>query len=287
MKIRKAVIPSAGFGTRSLPVTKTVPKPLLPIIDIPTIQFIVDEVVGAGIETIILVTGRDKGALQDYFDRAPELEAALEAKGKTELLARIQSLPERAEIISVRQKEPLGLGHAVLCARTVVGDEPFAVLLGDEIFDSDPPCIAQLVRVASERSAPVIALMRVSKEQTKAYGIVAARAMEERLYHVTDLVEKPGPDKAPSDLGIMGRYVLPPDIFSILAETKPGTGNEIQLTDALRTLAGRSAFFGYEFTGTRYDTGSMAGYVEATVAYALKRPDLQGPVREYLKSLKL
>lgn len=287
MKIRKAVIPAAGFGTRSLPVTKTVPKPLLPIIDTPTIQFIVEEIAGAGIETVILVTGRDKGALQDYFDRAPELEAALAAKGKTDLLASIRDLSEKVEIVTVRQQEARGLGHAVLCARSVIGDEPFAVLLGDEVFDSRPPCIRQLVDVAGTQDAPVIALMHVGREQTKAYGIVAADEVAPRLYRITNMVEKPGPQAAPSDLGIMGRYILPAEIFAILEETEPGAGNEIQLTDGLRTLAARRPLYGYEFTGTRYDTGSMVGFVQATVAYALKRPDLADPVRTYLRSLDL
>jgi len=285
MKIRKAVIPAAGFGTRSLPVTKTVPKPLLPILDTPTIQFIVEEIAGAGIETVILVTGRDKGALQDDFDRAPEIEAALAAKGKTELLASLRSLSEKIEVVSVRQQEARGLGHAVLCARPLVGNEPFAVLLGDEIFDSHPPCIGQLIDVANAKEAPVIALMHVGRDQTKAYGVVAANEVEPRLHRVTDLVEKPGPQAAPSDLGIMGRYILPPEIFAILEDTAPGAGNEIQLTDGLRTLAASRPLYGYEFTGTRYDTGSMLGFVEATIAYALKRPDLEEPVRAYLRSL--
>jgi len=287
MKIRKAVIPVAGFGTRSLPVTKSVPKPLLPIIDTPTIQYIVEEIVDAGIETVVLVTGRDKGAIQDYFDRAPELEAALKAQNKTDLLKQITDLARKAEIVAVRQKEALGLGHAVLCARNVVGQEPFAVLLGDEIFDSAPSCIHQLADVASARQAPVIAVMRVSPEQTRAYGIVSASAVEPRLYHVTNLVEKPGPASAPSDLAIMGRYVLPPEIFPILQATRPGAGGEIQLTDALRTLAGQRTLYGYEFTGDRYDTSDMASLVQATVAFALKRPGLAERVREYLRTLKL
>jgi UTP--glucose-1-phosphate uridylyltransferase len=287
MKIRKAIIPAAGFGTRSLPVTKSVPKPLVPIIDTPTIQYIVDEIAGAGIETVVLIAGRDKGMIQDYFDRAPELEAVLEAKGKTDLLRQVRELAQKVEIVTVRQQEALGLGHAVLCAQSVVGDEPFAVLLGDEIYDADRPCIGQLVAVASQREAPVIALMRVSPEQTRAYGIVAAKPVEPGLYHVTDLVEKPGPEAAPSDLAIMGRYILPPEIFPILRETKAGAGGEIQLTDGLRVLAARGAFYGYEFSGTRYDTGDMVGVVQATVAFALKRPDLAGPVRDYLRTLKL
>ena len=287
MKVRKAVLPVAGFGTRSLPVTKAVPKPLLPILDRPTIQFIVEEIAGAGFETVVLVTGRDKGAIQDYFDRAPELEAALEAKGKTDLLEQVRELARKIEVVTIRQQEALGLGHAVLCARSIIGDEPFAVLLGDEIFDGDRPCIAQLADVAASRDAPVVALMRVAPEQTSAYGIVAATPAGERLYHVTDLVEKPGPDKAPSDLAIMGRYILPPEIFPILQQTGVGQGSEIQLTDALRTLAGQRAFYGYEFTGDRYDTGDMLGVVQATVAFALKRPALADRVRAYLRSLEL
>jgi UTP--glucose-1-phosphate uridylyltransferase len=287
MKIRKAVVPVAGFGTRSLPVTKIVPKPLLPIIDTPTIHYIIEEIAASGFETVILVSGRDKGAIQDYFDRAPELEAALEAQGKTDLLRQVRRLADTVEVVSVRQREALGLGHAVLCAQPIVGDEPFAVLLGDEIFDSERPCIAQIADVAVARDAPAIALMRVTPAQTSAYGIVAATPVGERLYHVTDLVEKPGPAAAPSNLAIMGRYVLPPEIFPILKETRAGQGKEIQLTDGLRTLAHQRAIFGYEFIGDRYDTGDRVGVVEATVAFALKRPDLAGPVRSYLRSLKL
>jgi UTP--glucose-1-phosphate uridylyltransferase len=287
MKVRKAVIPAAGFGTRFLPVTKAVSKQLLPIIDTPTIHYIVEEVVAAGIETVVLVAGRDRGVIQDYFDRAPELEAFLESKGKVELSRQVKALAQKAEIVTIRQPEALGLGHAVLCARTVVGDEPFAVLLGDEIYDGDAPCIGQIVEVAARRDAPAIALMRVSPEQTKAYGMVAARPVEPRLHEVTDLVEKPGPAAAPSDLAIMGRYVLPPEIFSILAETRPGAGGEIQLTDGLRTLAARAALYGYEFRGERYDAGDKLGFVQATVAFALKRPDLADGVRAFLRSLKL
>jgi UTP--glucose-1-phosphate uridylyltransferase len=287
MKVRKAVVPVAGFGTRSLPVTKIVPKPLLPIIDTPTIHYIIEEIAASGFETVVLVTGRDKGAIQDYFDRAPELEAALEAQGKTDLLRQVRRLADTVEVVSVRQREALGLGHAVLCAQPIVGDEPFAVLLGDEIFDSERPCIAQIADVAVARDAPAIALMRVTPAQTSVYGIVAATPVEERLYHVTDLVEKPGPAAAPSNLAIMGRYVLPPEIFPILKETQAGQGKEIQLTDALRTLAQQRSLFGYEFTGHRYDTGDRVGVVEATVAFALKRPDLAEPVRNYLRSLKL
>ena len=287
MKVRKAVIPGAGFGTRFLPATKTVSKQLLPIIDTPTIHYIVDEIVDAGIETIIFVAGRDKGAVQDYFDRAPELEAFLEEKGKGELAQQVRDLAAKAEFITIRQQEALGLGHAVFCARNVVGDEPFAVLLGDEIYTGDQPCIGQLVDVAADQSAPVIALMRVRPEQTKAYGVVAGTPVGERLHKITDMVEKPGPDRAPSDLAIMGRYVLPSDIFPILAGTTPGAGGEIQLTDALRTLAGARPFFGYEFRGERYDAGDKVGFVQATVAFALARPDLSDAVRAYLKTLAL
>lgn len=287
MKVRKAVIPVAGFGTRFLPVTKSVSKQLLPIIDTPTIQYIVEEVAGAGIETVVLVAGRDKGATQDYFDRAPELEAFLESKGKAALAKQVRDLAHTAEIITVRQPEALGLGHAVLCARNIVGDEPFAVLLGDEIYHGEQPCIGQLAEVAAKHDAPVIALMRVTPEQTKAYGVVTARPVEPRLHRVTDMVEKPGPAAAPSDLAIMGRYILPPEIFPMLEETKPGAGGEIQLTDGLRTLARRREFYGYEFRGERYDAGDRVGFVQATIAFALKRPELAEPVRAYLKTLKL
>ncbi len=287
MKVRKAVIPAAGFGTRFLPVTKTVSKQLLPIIDTPTIHFIVDEIVRAGIETVILVAGRDRGTIQDYFDRAPELEAFLDGKGKREVLRPLEALANSVEIVTVRQPEALGLGHAVLCAAGVVGEEPFAVLLGDEIYDGDQPCIGQLADVALSRDAPVIALMRVAPEKTRAYGMVAAGDVEPRLHRVTDMVEKPGPEKAPSDLAIMGRYVLPPEIFAILRETKAGAGGEIQLTDGIRALAARRDVYGYEFRGERYDAGDPVGFVQATVAFALKRPDMAGAVRAYLRTLRL
>ncbi len=287
MKVRTAVIPAAGFGTRFLPATKAVSKQLLPIIDTPTIHYIVEEIVGAGMERIVLVAGRDKGAIQDYFDRAPELEAFLEANGKAALLRPLADLARRVEIITVRQSEALGLGHAVLCAETVVGKEPFAVLLGDEIYDGDQPCIGQIAEVAVHRDAPAIALMRVAPEQTKAYGVVAARTVEPRLHHVTDMVEKPGPEKAPSDLAIMGRYVLPPEIFPLLRRTTPGAGGEIQLTDAIRALAAERTVYGYEFRGARYDAGDKVGFVQATVAFALKRPDLRDAVRAYLRTLQV
>jgi UTP--glucose-1-phosphate uridylyltransferase len=287
MQVRKAVIPGAGFGTRFLPATKTVSKQLLPIIDTPTIQYIVDEIIGAGIETIIFVAGRDKGAVQDYFDRAPELEAFLEAKGKGELAAQVRELARKVELITIRQQEALGLGHAVHCARNIVGNEPFAVLLGDEIYTGEQSCIGQLVDVATERDAPVIALLRVSPEQTRAYGVVAAKPVGDRVHRVSDMVEKPGPERAPSDLAIMGRYVLPPEIFPILSVTKPGAGGEIQLTDALRTLAAERPFYGYEFRGERYDAGDKLGFVQATIAFALKRPDLSDAVRAYLKTLDI
>jgi UTP--glucose-1-phosphate uridylyltransferase len=287
MKVRKAVIPAAGFGTRFLPVTKTVPKQLLPIIDTPTIQYIVEEAAAAGIETLILVIGRDRGTTQDYFDRAPDLEAFLEAKGKADLLRQVRAMEPKLEVVSVRQKDAHGLGHAVLCAQRIVGDEPFAVLLADEFFDSERPCIAQLMDVAASRNAPVIALMHVGREQTNRYGVVAGTAVEPRVYHVTDLVEKPGPASAPSDLAIMGRYVLPPEIFPILEDTKPGAGGEIQLTDGLRTLAGQRPLYGYEFAGDRYDAGDKIGYVQATIAFGLKRPELAEPLRAYLRTLKL
>jgi UTP--glucose-1-phosphate uridylyltransferase len=286
MKVRTAVIPAAGFGTRFLPATKAVSKQLLPIIDTPTIHYIVEEIVGAGMERIVLVAGRDRGAIQDYFDRAPELEAFLESKGKAALLRPLADLARRVEIITVRQAEALGLGHAVLCAETVVGNEPFAVLLGDEIYDGDQPCIGQIAEVAVRHGAPAIALMRVAPEQTKAYGVVAARTVEPRLHQVTDMVEKPGPEKAPSDLAIMGRYVLPPEIFPLLRRTTPGAGGEIQLTDAIRALAAERTVYGYEFRGARYDAGDKVGFVQATIAFALKRPDLRDAVRAYLRTVQ-
>ena len=285
MSVRKAVIPAAGLGTRFLPATKAIPKEMLPIVDVPTIQYVVNEAIASGIEHVVLVTGRGKDALVDYFDRAPELEQFLAEKGKDDLLAMVRDIAEKCEVIAIRQKEPRGLGHAVLAARPAVGDEPFAVLLGDDIFDADPPCIRQLIDVFEARKQAVIALLEVSDAQTSAYGVIKGTPLAPGLHQVEGMVEKPAPGTAPSRLAIMGRYVLPPDIFPLIAATPPGKGGEIQLTDALDRLRAASGVIGCAFRGTRYDAGDKFGYLQANLEYALKRPDLAAKLRPYLRDL--
>jgi len=285
VSVRKAVIPAAGLGTRFLPATKAIPKEMLPIVDVPTIQYVVDEAIASGIEHVVLVTGRGKDALVDYFDRAPELEQFLAEKGKDDLLAMVRDIAEKCEVIAIRQKEPRGLGHAVLAARPAVGDEPFAVLLGDDIFDADPPCIRQLIDVFEARKQAVIALLEVSDAQTSAYGVIKGTPLAPGLHQVEGMVEKPAPGTAPSRLAIMGRYVLPPDIFPLIAATPPGKGGEIQLTDALDRLRAASGVIGCAFRGTRYDAGDKFGYLQANLEYALKRPDLAAKLRPYLRDL--
>ncbi len=284
MKPRKAVIPAAGLGTRFLPATKAVPKELLPIVDIPTIQYIVQEVVDSGLTDVVLVTGRGKGAIEDHFDVSPELERFLEEKGKHDLLEMVREVAKMAHVVSVRQKQPLGLGHAVLVARRYVGDEPFAVLLGDVVFDAAVPCTRQLLDVYASHG-PVIALLPVPPDKTHLYGIAAGPKIAERLYHVEALVEKPAPGTAPTNLSVLGRYVLPPEIFDILEATPPGRGGEIQLTDALQTLARRTKLYGLVTEGDLYDAGDKAGFIEATVAFALKRPELAAQIRPVLERL--
>lgn len=283
MRIRKAVIPAAGLGTRFLPATKAVPKEMLPIIDVPMIQHIIEEAVRAGIEDVILVTARHKEAIENHFDYNAELDANLEAKGKKDLLELSKSAAEMCNLISIRQKVPMGLGHAVLAAAPAVGNEPFAVLLGDDLIDSEIPCTKQLVDVYEKQGASVVGVMEVPREDTSKYGIVAGDAAGPRLTKVTRLVEKPSPDQAPSRLAIPGRYVLSPEIFQCIRETKPGKGGEIQLTDALQLLAERKGLFAYQFEGTRYDTGDKLGYIDATLAFALKRADLADGVRSILR----
>jgi UTP--glucose-1-phosphate uridylyltransferase len=285
VSIRKAVIPAAGLGTRFLPATKAIPKEMLPIVDVPTIQYIVDEAIASGIEHVILVTGRGKDSLLDHFDRAPELEAFLAEKGKDELRAMVRAIADKAEIIAIRQKEPRGLGHAVLAARPAVGNEPFAVLLGDDIFDSTPPAIRQLIDVFEARAQAVIALLRVPDEQTSSYGVIRGATLGARLHQVEGMVEKPAAGTAPSNLAIMGRYVLPPEIFPMIERTPPGAGGEIQLTDALDRLRAAHGVLGCEVTGQRYDAGDKLGYLQANLVYALKRPELAAKLRAYLREL--
>ena len=284
MKLRKAVIPVAGLGTRFLPATKAVPKELLPIVDIPSIQYVVQEAVDAGIEEIIFVTGRGKDAIEDHFDEAPDLEKILMERGQTETVEMLRRIAGMTEVVSVRQKKPLGLGHAVLCARDLVGDEPFAVMLADDLIDSETPCIRQLLEIFEEKMESVIALMEVPKNEVHRYGVIKGKEIKSGLYQVEATVEKPPAKEAPSRLAIIGRYVLRPEIFAILNKLPPGKGGEIQLTDGLSQLVREREVFGCEFQGERYDIGDKFGFVQATVAYALKRADLKDKVLKYLKT---
>ncbi len=285
MKLRKAVIPVAGLGTRFLPATKTVPKELLPIVDIPSIQYVVQEAVQAGIEEIIFVTGRGKDGIEDHFDEAPELEQLLAERGNHEMAQTLRRIAEMTEVVSVRQKKPLGLGHAVLCARDLVGDEPFAVMLADDLIDAQVPGIRQLLGIFEETSESVIALMEVPQAEVHQYGVIKGREIKPRLYQVEGTVEKPLAKDAPSRMAIIGRYVLRPEIFQILQDLPPGRGGEIQLTDGLAQLVRERQVFGCEFVGDRYDIGDKFGFVRATVAYALKRADLRDKVLQYLKTI--
>ncbi len=285
MKLRKAVIPVAGLGTRFLPATKTVPKELLPIVDIPSIQYVVQEAVDAGIEEIIFVTGRGKDGIEDHFDEAPELEQLLTERGNHEMVKTLRMIAEMTEVVSVRQKKPLGLGHAVLCAKDLVGDEPFAVMLADDLIEAEVPGIRQLIKIFEETSESVVALMEVPESEVHQYGIIKGREIKKRLYQVEATVEKPLAKDAPSRMAIIGRYVLRPEIFKILQDLPPGRGGEIQLTDGLSQLVRERKIFGCEFVGERYDIGDKFGFVRATVAYALKRADLRDKVLEYLKSI--
>lgn len=285
MKIKKAVIPVAGLGTRFLPATKTVPKELLPIVDIPAIQYVVQEAVESGITEVIFVTGRGKDSIEDHFDEAPELELVLEERGQREMVETLRRISKMTEVVSVRQKRPLGLGHAILCARDLVGEEPFAVLLSDDLIDAAVPCLQQLLKVFAEKDDSVIALRRVPEQEVQRYGIVDGKALSQRLYEVKEMVEKPRPSEAPSQLAIIGRYILRPEIFSILENIAPGRGGEIQLTDGISQLARQKKVYGYEFEGNHYDIGDKMGFVRATIAYALKRVELKEQVKSYLLSL--
>jgi UTP--glucose-1-phosphate uridylyltransferase len=287
-RVRKAVFPAAGLGTRFLPATKAQPKEMLPLVDKPTIQYVVEEAVASGLSEIIIVTGRNKRAIEDHFDAAFELEYYLNDRGKLEELAQIKTISELASVSYVRQKEPLGLGHAILCARALVGDEPFGVFLGDDIIgQTDVPCMRQLLDVYERYNAPVVAIMQVPPTHIHQYGVIAGRNVGDNVWEIDDLVEKPRAQDAPSDMAIIGRYVLPPELFPILSETRADTRGEIQLTDALRTLRSRGPMYGVAFRGKRYDTGDKLGFLKATVEFALARPDLADDFRAYLKSLAL
>jgi UTP--glucose-1-phosphate uridylyltransferase len=283
-KIRKAVIPAAGLGTRFLPATKAVPKELLPIVDIPTIQYIVAEAVAAGVRDVILVCARGKDSIVDHFDIAGELEARLEKTGKHELQRQMRAIAGMANVITVRQQEPLGLGHAVLCARNVVGDEPFVVMLGDDIIDAPVPGAKQLADCWERHGLGTIALMEVPREETSMYGIAAGAPVDARTIRIEKLVEKPKKDP-PSSLAVIGRYVLPPSVFDVLEQVKPGVGGEIQLTDALAVLARDQGLLGYRFEGDRYDAGDRLGYLKANIAFALKRPELAPMLREWMREV--
>ncbi|MBA7496020.1 UTP--glucose-1-phosphate uridylyltransferase [subsurface metagenome] len=283
--VKKAVIPAAGFGTRFLPATKSQPKEMLNVVDKPLIQYSVEEAVLSGIESIAVITSRGKSSMEDYFDRSPELEQFLEEKGKIDLLEEIKRISSLAEFYFVRQKEALGLGHAILQAENYVGREPFAVLLPDDIFECSKPCIKQLIDVYSELKASVIVLGRVDEEGTKKYGIIKPKQISERIFQVEDMVEKPGPEKAFSDLGILGRYVFSTEIFDAIKKTEPDKRGEIQITDAIRLLLETQPVYGYLFEGKRYDAGDKLGLIEATIDLALKRPEFSQRLREYLKEL--
>ncbi|HHT73631.1 MAG TPA: UTP--glucose-1-phosphate uridylyltransferase GalU [Firmicutes bacterium] len=285
-RIRKAVIPAAGLGTRFLPATKAVPKEMLPIVDKPTIQYIVEEAVASGIEQILIITGRGKDALGNHFDTSVELEAHLSARGQKGRLEEVQAITNLADVFYVRQHEAKGLGHAILCAKAFVGDEPFAVLLGDDVvYNPEYPCLKQLIDVHAKTGASVLGVQQVPARDVRKYGIIGGQEVEDRLYKVSDLVEKPAPEEAPTNVAILGRYIISPEIFPILARTEPGVGGEIQLTDALRTLMHVEPMYALDFVGRRYDVGDKLGFLQATVELALKRPDLNGPFREYLKEL--
>lgn len=286
MTIRKAVFPAAGLGTRFLPATKAQPKEMLVLVDKPIIQYGVEEAVASGVDNIILVTGRGKNAIEDHFDVSVELETFLEARGKTELLAEIRKVSNLINFAYVRQGEPLGLGHAVLVTRDLVGNEPFAVILGDDVIDADPPALKQMVEVFERVNGPVLAVERVPESDVSSYGIVdIAEDLGGGLYRVRDLVEKPRREEAPSNLAIIGRYILTPDIFESLKATQADRTGEIQLTNGLRHLLKSRPIYVYEVKGVRHDTGNKLGFLKAVVYFAMRRPDLAGPFREYLKSL--
>jgi len=291
-KIRKAVLPVAGLGTRFLPATKAQPKEMLPIVDKPLVQYAVEEVASSGIAMVVFVTGRGKNAIEDHFDISFELEHQLAGRGKEEERQRVRSIAHLLQMTYIRQQSPLGLGHAILTARDLVGDEPFAVVLSDDVIDSSVPCLKQMIAVYEQYHASVIAIQRVERRTVSSYGIIAGSpvsrpAVDSRLFRVADMVEKPPPEDAPSNLAIIGRYILTPTIFEELAATLPGAGKEIQLTDALRRLLRKEPVYGYLFDGKRYDAGDKQGFLEATVELALKRPDLGKRFRKYLKTLRL
>ncbi|MBQ5636293.1 MAG: UTP--glucose-1-phosphate uridylyltransferase GalU [Selenomonadales bacterium] len=283
-KIRKAIIPAAGFGTRFLPATKAQPKEMLPIIDKPTIQYIIEEATASGIEEILIITGRNKRAIEDHFDRSVELELLLSEQGKGELLHLVQEIAD-IDIHYIRQKEAKGLGHAILCARQFVGNEPFAVMLGDDVVDADSPCLGQLIDKYNEYQGSILGVQEVADDKVSSYGIVSPEMIADDVWRVRDLIEKPAVGEAPSNLAVLGRYIISPKVFDILATQQPGKGGEIQLTDALCTLAKDEPMYAYRFKGRRYDIGDKQGFLEATVEFALKRPELRRGFVQYLADM--
>ncbi len=283
MKVRKAIIPAAGLGTRFLPATKAQPKEMIPIVDKPTIQYIVEEAAAAGIEDILIISGRNKRAIEDHFDKSYELEEELHRKGKQELLSVVENISNIANIHYIRQKEAKGLGHAIYCAKSFIGDEPFAVLLGDDIVDSKTPCIKQLMDVYNEYRTTILGVQKVPKQDVSKYGIIAGNQIDEKVYKVKGLVEKPDMEQAPSNIAILGRYIISPRIFEFLEKTTPGKNGEIWLTDALEELMVNEAMYAYDFEGDRFDVGDRIGFLKATVEFALKRDDLSSDFSAFLK----
>ena len=285
-KIKKAIIPAAGLGTRFLPATKAQPKEMLPIVDKPTLQYIIEECVDSGIEEILIITGRNKKSIEDHFDKNIELEIELEKSNKQEMLEMVREISDMVNIHFIRQKEPRGLGHAILCAKSFVGNEPFAVLLGDDVvYNDNRPCLKQLIDCYGEYKTSVLGVQKVADENVHKYGIVSGIQIEDRVYKVKNLIEKPSVEEAPSNIAILGRYIITPKIFEILENTAPGKGNEIQLTDGLLKLIEEEAMYAYDFEGRRYDVGDKLGFLEATVEYAMRKDDLREAFREYLQSI--
>lgn len=283
-RVKKAIIPAAGLGTRFLPATKAQAKEMLPIVDKPTLQYIIEEAIASGIEEILIVTGRNKKCIEDHFDRSVELELELEKKGKSAMLEMVQDISNMVNIHYIRQKEPKGLGHAVHCAKSFIGNEPFAVLLGDDIVDAKTPCLKQMINAYDEYKTSILGVQQVDKDKVNKYGILDVKHIEDRVYKVKDMVEKPTIEEAPSNIAILGRYIITPAIFDILENQEPGKGGEIQLTDALQTLATKEAIYAYNFEGRRYDVGDKLGFLEATVDFALKRPELRDDFVDFLRN---
>lgn len=285
MTVKKAIIPAAGLGTRFLPATKSQPKEMLPIVDKPTLQYIIEEAIESGIEEILIITGRNKKSIEDHFDKSVELELELEQKGKTEMLEMVRNISNMVNIHYIRQKEPKGLGHAIHCAKSFIGNEPFAVLLGDDIVDNETPCLKQLIGAYDEYKTSILGVQEVAKEDTCKYGILDVKHIEDRVYKVKDMVEKPAVEEAPSNIAILGRYIITPAIFDILENQAPGKGGEIQLTDALKTLGNQEAIYAYNFEGRRYDVGDKFGFLEATIDFALKRDNLRDDLMNYMRKI--